>query len=143
MKVSSRVVTCVPVRSSGSPVPAVALPLILAVAILASFAFVTTPAAMVRATDPVTSPLWVALVTFAVFSATAALFPTSVSKSEMVAAACVPVWFARAKASASIAVGSYTSAVMATPPDSTAVFSGLGIDSKTKSVSTNTAIPDC
>ena len=54
-----------------------------------------------RAPDPVTSPVCVALVTFAVLAATDVLLPTSVSKSEIVAAVCVPVWLALASRVAS------------------------------------------
>ncbi len=58
---------------------------------LAIFAVTTASSAIVSAVSPVTSPVCVALVTLAVLAVTA-LFPaTSVSKSEMVEAACVPV----------------------------------------------------
>ena len=45
---SSNAVACVPVKSSGAPVPAVVLPLKVPVETLASFAFVTTPVSIVQ-----------------------------------------------------------------------------------------------
>jgi hypothetical protein len=52
--------TCVAVRSSGSPVPAVIRHLIVFTAIFASLVFVTASAVIVSAVAPVTSPVCVA-----------------------------------------------------------------------------------
>ena len=52
--------------------------------------------ATVKASSPVTSPVCVAFVSLAVFKATLELLLTSVSKSDIVLAGCVPVWFALA-----------------------------------------------
>ncbi len=68
------------VRSSGSPAPPVVLPFIVSVATLASFALVTASSAIVRAPEPVTSPVCVALVSFAVLRPIAASMVSILSR---------------------------------------------------------------
>ena len=53
---------------------------------------------------------------FAVLAATLELLLTSVSKSLIVDADCVPAWLARANASPNTEVGSYVDATMSPPP---------------------------
>ena len=57
LNVSRSAVACVPVRSSGDPVPAVVRPLIVAVETFDNLELVTTPLAIVVAKDPVPLPV--------------------------------------------------------------------------------------